>query len=443
LRVSTNDRGSGLFEQLRRRLSRPGLTREGLITYGFTGIALVANLATGVLVARLLGPSGRGQITAIANAAAWLSLFFLVGSREAIAYHQARHPEQGGRLFSTWILIMIPASVLGILVSELLLPLLFSAQTSETTRLGMLYLLAGIPLVLLSERLQGFLLGDHDFLFWNITRVALPGLTMVAYIALWGFDAFTVESALITLIAAGLIVCAASSVRILRRHGFARPSRAIGKTTVWYGLRGSAGDALALLNSRLDLLILPAFVGAASVGYYSVATNVSWIIFMIASPLMSLVLPVAARRGEKGPATVIKAMHLTLVAGTAFAVVVGLLAGIAVKAVYGADFGPSVEPLRILLPGTVLYGGAMVIVSGLYGAGRPFTAGVPQILGLVITGAGLGLFLQSGGIDAAATVSTASYTLVFIISAILYKRATGLRWGAFVPSFGRGSAGSP
>lgn len=442
--MSEDGKPGGAVARLKSRLSRPGMTRASLVTYGFTGFTLVANLATGILVARLLGPDGRGEIAAIVNAAGWLSIFFLIGSREAIAYHQARHPEQGGQLFSTWMLIMIPAAALGILVAELLLPLLFSAQTAETTRLGMLYLLAGIPLALLGERIQGFLLGDHDFVFWNLTRIGVPALTVAGYLGLWAFDAFGVTSALLTLVAATSIVFGAGAVRVLRRHGFARPDREIGRTTVWYGLRGSAGDALSLLNSRLDLLILPAFLSAAGVGYYSVSTNVSWIIFTVASPLMWLVLPVAAREGdEKGPSTVIKATQVTLAGGAAFALVVGLFADVAVEAVYGADFGPSVEPLRILLPGTVLYGGAMVIVSGLYGAGRPFTAGASQVVGLLITGVGLGLFLESGGIRAAAIVSTVSYTMVFAICALLYKRAVGIGWRDYIPFLARPRERSP
>jgi antigen flippase len=430
---------AGTYRNLRARLSRPGLARESLITYIFTVLTLTANLVTGVLVARLLGPDGRGEITAIANAASWLTLFFLLGSREAIAFHQARHPEQGGKLFSTWLLIMVPMALIAIVVSELLLPILFSAQTEEAKRLGALYLLLGVPLVLLSERIQGFLLGDHDFVFWNATRFAQPAIVMVSYIGLWIFGGMSVESALIGLLVGGYLVCAVALVRVLRRHPLARPNREIGRTTIWYGVRGSVGEALALMNSRLDLLILPAFLSAASVGYYSVATNVSWIIFMLATPITALVLPVAARQAERGPATVIKVTHVTLLVGGAFALVVGLAADFGIALVYGSDFAPSADPLRILLPGSVLYGGAMVFVSGLYGAGRPFTAGAPQLLGLLITAGGLAFFLRSYGIEAAAIISSVSYTFVFFLTAYLYKRAVDLRWRDFLPAFGRGN----
>jgi hypothetical protein len=42
------------------------------------------------------------------------------------------------------------------------------------------------------------------------------------------------------------------------------------------------------------------------------------------------------------------------------------------------------------------------------------------------------LFLKEGGIDVAATVSTCAYTVVFVISAFLYKRVAGLSWRQFI-----------
>ena len=47
--------------------------------------------------------------------------------------------------------------------------------------------------------------------------------------------------------------------------------------------------------------------------------------------------------------------------------------------------------------------------------------------------AGLLIFLRSGGILAAAIVSTVAYTLVFIVAGIFYWHATGLKWQTFLP----------
>ena len=34
------------------------------------------------------------------------------GCKEAIAYHQARHPEDAGRLLSTWLLLLVPLAII-------------------------------------------------------------------------------------------------------------------------------------------------------------------------------------------------------------------------------------------------------------------------------------------------------------------------------------------
>ena len=45
---------------------------------------------------------------------------------------------------------------------------------------------------------------------------------------------------------------------------------------------------------------------------------------------------------------------------------------------------------------------------------------------------GLVLFLERGGITAAAIISTASYAGVFVTGLALYRRAAGLAWRDFV-----------
>lgn len=420
------------FGGRRWRLSQGGLARDTAITFGFSGLILLTNLVTGVLIARDLGPSGRGELAAITNTAAWIGVLFVLGCREAVSYHQARHPEDAGRVLSTWLVLLLPSAGLAILAGELALPALFSAQTENAIHLASLYLVVSIPTFLLTERLWGALLGDHDFVFWNITRLMQPGLVALAYVVLWRLGELSVRSALVVVLLAGLTSAALAGVRVLRKHGLARPSLELGRKTLSYGLRGQFGESVTLMNARLDLLIIPAFFSAASVGYYSIATNISWIIVALANPLFSVVLPIAARQGSKGPETVIKTMRATLAIGTLFALVIGLVADVAISAVYGPDFGPSVLPLRLLLPGSVLYGGAVVLASGLYAAGRPFTASIPQVVGLVVTAVGLLVFLRSGGIEAAAIVSTVSYTVVFLLVLVLYGHTTGVGWRAFV-----------
>jgi O-antigen/teichoic acid export membrane protein len=187
------------------------------------------------------------------------------------------------------------------------------------------------------------------------------------------------------------------------------------------------------VNGRLDLLIMPAILPAASVGLYSVATNVSWIPVAVAGALHLLVLPAAARRGEDGVRIVVAAARATIAAGLALGLAIALLAGVAVPFVYGADFSGSVEPVILLLPGSVAMAAAGILLAGLNAADRPLTAAAAQLPGVVITAVGLALFLKPGGIVAAAIVSSAAYTSVLVTGACLYRRATGIAWRRLLP----------
>ena len=72
-----------------------------------------------------------------------------------------------------------------------------------------------------------------------------------------------------------------------------------------------------------------------------------------------------------------------------------------------------------------------VLWSGLYAANRPFTATIAQVAGALVTVVGLLLFLRVGGVNAAALVTTASYTVVFVAALFLYRRAADLGWADF------------
>jgi O-antigen/teichoic acid export membrane protein len=398
---------------------------------GFDASILVTNLVTGIIVARALGPAGRGEIAAILLVAQLCVWFFSGGATEAVAYRLARKPDDGPRLFATWLAIGIPLGILAIIGGELALPILFSAQSGETIDLGRIYL--AVVLVMMLQAVQwGMLLGDHDFLFYNVIRLLLPGLIAVGYVACLALGAFSVEAALVINAVATGATFILAGLRLLRRQGLGRPSRALMRETLSFGLKAHMGSVAGLVNARLDLLIVPAFLGAASVGLYSVATNVTSIIITLTATIATIVMPVAARREKQSPRTVIRTLQVVMLIGVAIALPLAAIANLALGIVYGADFESAATALRILLPGVVLDAAAMVLWSGLLAANRPLLSSVAAIPAALITVVGLVLFLEEGGIDVAAIVSTCAYTVVFVISVFLYKHVVKLSWRDFL-----------
>lgn len=420
-----------LAGRIRALLLHPTVRTRVLGPMGFDASILVANLLSGIAIARALGPAGRGEIAAILLLTQLCVWFFSGGATEAIAYRLARRTEDGPRLLGTWLAIGVPLGLVAIIVGELALPILFSAQTSEAIMLGRIYL--AIVLVMLLQIVQyGMLLGNHDFSFYNLVRLLQPALISAAYLACWVFGVLSVKGALVINAAAIGIAFLAAAVRLMRRVGVARPDRALLRETLSFGLKAHMGTIAGLVNARLDLMIVPAFLSAASVGLYSVATNVTSIIITLTTTIATIVMPVAARREKQSPHTVVRTLQVVLLIGVAIAIPLAGIANFAVGIVYGSDFESASTALRILLPGVVLDAAAMVLWSGLLAANRPLLSSVAAIPAAIITVGGLLLFLEEGGIDVAAIVSTIAYTVVFVISVFLYKRVAELKWRDFL-----------
>jgi antigen flippase len=416
--------------RLRALLADRGLRQRLAAPLGFDALMLGANLATGVIVARALGPDGRGEIAAIlliVQLAGWL---FSLGCTQAIAYRQSTRPDEGSRLLGTWLAIVAPLALLAVGAGEALLSTLLAAQTDAVLDAARLYLLLVVA-VLLQAVLNGLLLGSQDFSFYNFVRLLAPLSIVVAYVALWSTDSMSVEAALVVNAAATLLALSLSFARSFRRVGIGRPDRRLLRETGWYGARAHGGSVAGLVNARLDLLIIPAILSATSVGLYSVATNVTGVIGTLTATVALIVLPVAAQEGGSAR-TVVRTLHATLIIGVVIAVPLAFLAEPALELVYGADFTEAAASLRILLPGEVLDAAAMVLWSGLLAANRPFLSSVAAAPAAVLTIGGLLLFLESGGITAAATVTTCAYAFVFAVSLVLYRHASGIRWVEFI-----------
>jgi O-antigen/teichoic acid export membrane protein len=417
---------------LRRLLSRE-LVRAGVVTYAFSGLTLAASLVSGVISARALGPSGRGVAVALVTVAQLAGFLLSLGVSKSLSYFIARRPQDGPALLTTWSLMLVPLAAVAVGGAELLLPVIFSADDPQAVEIGRWFMLT-IVLVVGLELNGGLLLGAHDYLAFNALRFAQAAIMALSFAVLWPLDALTVTSALIAPTVGSALVLSAGMARSVRRLGLGPVHPRLGLRTLWYGVRGHGVMVAATVNARLDVAMLPAFVAAASVGLYSVATNVSLIVFQLASTFAALVLPAAARDPARGPAKVLGSLHATVAIAGVLALAIGVLAGPLLGIVYGGEFRAAAGSLQLLLPGAVLFAGASIVTSGLYAAGRPFTAAVPQLAGMAVTVAGLLLFLPSGGVTAAAIVSSVSYATVFATSLVAYKAVARIPWGGFVPT---------
>lgn len=374
--------------------------------------AAALSLLSAPIVARALGPVGRGET------AAAIALFFIVPVvlafgvplevRRLAAESDGKAALRSARMFcAAGILLSVPLAA----ASYVTIFAGFDHEARIVAALG----IASCPLVMSWMCDTSVLIAHCRYRAVLLVRIAYPAIYVLLVVLLWVLGRATTATVLAANImgtfgtfGVGLLLTRTS----LRgpHHSF----RALRRGAVRY-----AGSAIAeSASSRLDQVLVLPLLGAAQAGIYSVAVTVATAPLALGQALGASYFPLIAR-AEGAARTELKGQAAR--AGIALALLaapaLGVVAFFAIPVVFGDEFTPAVRVTWMSLIG----GGAMLaayvcsMVLAAEGKGIAMTVG--QIVALV-TGIGL-LYLVAphfGAIGAAAA-SSISYLLLLTVLA--------------------------
>lgn len=401
-----------------------GLSRSYLVTFGGSVGALVLNLFTGIVSARLLGPDGRGVVGAIS---AWVMIVALLGNlgmRDGLSYLESRDHRRAPAILSLAVVSVVALGAASVVLAELLLPIGFQAQTDEAIRYARLFMLWVLPFMACNVFI-GLFGARQRFLATTMMRVGQPLLYAVGLGALWAGGSVSVVEVLVVQTASFSIVAAGAFVALCHESGMGVVDPSLGREGWSYGIRSFGSSIGTLTNSRLDQLVLPAVVSARQIGLYVVAVRAASMVVGLFGSLSAVLFPVTARAGGRSAVPVIqRSIRLVSVLALLGSALLAVVARPAVVLLYGSEFSGSVSPLRLLLPGVVFWASSQMITGALKGLNHPVAGSVIQFVGVGVTVVGLALTLPTLGIDGAAITSSVSYAVVFILGIVQVARIT-------------------
>lgn len=400
---------------------RVAISRAFTTTLATSGATIVLGLVSGVLTARFLGADGRGVVAAVATWTLTLTWASNLSFADGMVFLQARGTD-GRRALGTTLVLAPVLGVLGVGIAQILVPVGFSAQDDETRMIARVFLCA-IPVVLTTEAMWAMLMARHRFAFLGAVRITQPATYVVVLLVLLALDRFT-PTTVLTAQVASYGVALTVAVVALAREGVALPDPRLAGRALGYGLRLQGVSLTAL---RLDSVILPAFVPAAQIGYYSIAVNVSSMVVALFGSVAMVIFPMtAASDGTGGQHALERGLRINLVGGGLAVLVLAVLAPWLIPLVYGGDFAAAVPALWLMLPGIVLLSASLALMAALQGLGSPGWASLAHVGGAVVLAIGLVLTVPRYGILAAALMSTIGYTAVFVLGHRLVARRNGL-----------------
>lgn len=429
---------AGLFARalkIKRLLDGASGTAAAAQTTLATLIVLAFNVVTGVVTARLLGPHGRGELSALLLAPQVLAFLFTLGLPAALIVLGKRDRARQSGLIGTALALSAVMATVAVGAGYVLLPTLL-AQYGERTvafaRMLLLFVWIGVPSTVLVAALQ--------------LRERFRAFNRVRYL-----QGFAVLAALLVLAAAGPLRPGTAALAYLlptlpfflwnavwaarefrpELKAFFRNCRQL----LSFGTRVHGTDVVGTLLAQLDKVILVAVLAPAAFGVYVVAFNLSRLVATFANSAVPVLLPRSAGR-PLPEVLAVTARALSAVVVLTLAVVVGftLLGAVMLRVLYGAAFAGGYATLLILSAEAALVAAASILQQPYLVLDRPGTVALIQSAGLVVAVPLVYALGTHFGIAGAAAGLLSGTTVRLLLTYGGYRRLLGVAPPPLVPT---------
>ena len=397
------------------------------------GLALVSSL----VMARWLGPEGRGMFAVVMLLPQLATTLGLFGFDQANAVYAGLQPH--GQRALVWQSVMI-AGVAGCLfVFAGVFYLRIGAPGLHASLRGAYWLyivaLACVPANLLSSYWLAILRGMNRILLLNMLEVAVKIVSMILVLVLIVVLGAGVAGAVWA--DAIMVAC-----MILVLAAFLWESGVLGRPSLdWQTLKRTSRFALPVygagvmtfLNYRIDQFIIAILLPPEQLAFYVIAVEIAERIWIIPGAVGMALLPHLTNSRERDPAlAAVVARHTILWTG-AGCLLFFAVAGVAVSFLYGAAFDAVATPLRWLLPGIFTLTVGKVLVAELAAREKiRFTLWLSLIAAFLNAAANF-VLIPRMGLAGAGLSSTLTYSLVSFVIVWYYVWETGVPWRALIP----------
>jgi O-antigen/teichoic acid export membrane protein len=325
------------------------LKNMGWMTFQKVFVIIIGVVTTG-WVARKLGPE---QVGVLATAQAMVMYFGVVGMGVDMGVFTKRlleRPEQEAGIMGGTVALL---AVTGLLSWLALATFLWTADVGAdvvkfATLVFGLKLLFSFPTVI-----SGWFQSRQRLQYMVIPNTAGSLASRVWQFVFAGIGAGVVWVAAAE--AVGLVIIVTWYVILYLKCGESLKSWKVDWRAGWEVLRDSLplmiNAALMALMSRMDVLMLRAYHGEATAGYFSAAImfteSLSFLNTLLSVPLLPVLVMLRKNDAERYVRARLAYAKLSAVLGWLCAAGLSLGSGIAVGVVYGAEYAPSISVLAI------------------------------------------------------------------------------------------------
>ncbi len=399
---------------------------------------LPLTLVAGILIARYLGPDGKGILALVVLVATVLKLIGGIGIEFANVYYTSKNRRKIAEIFSNniciWIISTSSIILLGLLLKDWIIHTILPNLDPAFFNFALLI----FPLLLWLSFAHSMFQGLEKFREFNLLKMAEPLIKLAAIIVFvvilnmglhGGVLSITLTYLLPTLLSVFLLL------KLIKTK--LRANRILLSESIKYGLKGQIGIFFQFFNYRLDVFLVNYFLDISAVGFYTVSVTLAELLWHIPNSVSLTLFPsVSARDEESAGKFTCRITRVSISVMLIGAIILGILSIYLIPSLYGERFSASILPLQILLPGVIAFGLVKILTGYLHGRGKPLYASIVTICSLVLTLIFDFLLIPQLGIIGAALATTIAYGFSLILTIYFFLKTSGLKlYNLLVPDF--------
>ncbi len=404
-------------------------TKNTLITLLTRILQLIFAIGTSVIIARVLGPEGKGVYALALLLPSILVALTDLGVGPASVYYIGKKKYSSKEIFGANIIYSFLISIFAISIGLIVVLFFREEAFPGVPKEYLLLALSLIPFQVFLTLVVDVLLGLRKIKEYNFVQLVhtFMFLFLIA-IFLLGFH-FGIRAAIICEAVSLFLSCIVLFFLVIKETQgvLLKCSKDYFKNSFFYGIKAYSSNVLSFLHARIDMWMLNFFLNPIAAGFYSVAVGVAEKLWLISQSAGTVIFPEVSsesnskRLKEFTPLICRNVLFISFLG----AIALFLMAPLLITFLYSKQYSKSVLPLQILLLGIIPISGSRILSNDFAGRGKPilntYLNGFSVITNVVLNL----IFIPKWGIAGAAWASTISYTLVASGTFVVYAKISG------------------
>ncbi len=399
-------------------------SKNSLISFITDVLVFVLGFPISIIIARTLGPMGKGVYSLILLIPSIIIVFanFGIGSANVYFVGSKRYKIQD--IVSNSLILSFFLGSISVLMFWGLVQFDFFQKFITTNQIPLFYLwmiIFTIPISLLLDYFRNIIRGKGEIINYNKTRILEAFVQLVAvviFLLLFKKGVFGAVLSYNFAIIAAILFTIIFIKKITGLH--LSLNKNLLKDSAIYGGKVNLANALSYLNYRSDMFFIAIFLTPAAVGFYSLAVGMCEKLFMIPGAIATVLFPrISSISSSEADDFTPKVARHTLFFLLISSLLLLLLAKPLITIFFGSIFLPSVKPLILLLPGIIAFGIGGLLAADLSGRGKPefavFSSFACFIVDIILNF----ILIPRFGVSGASIASSIAYsidTLVILIA---------------------------